>query len=430
MALRSQDIPSADNAGALNKRYATVRAQSLAIAAPLSAEDCAIQSMPSVSPTKWHLAHTSWFFEQFILVERLPGYRVFHPRYEYLFNSYYYTKGQMHPRPERGLLSRPGLDEIRDYRTHVDTAMQTLLAQAPSDELTCLIELGLQHEQQHQELMLTDIKHVFSVNPLQPAYLEGSLAPADEPPPLSFVDFPGGIREIGARGNGFCFDNETPRHAVLLAPYRLANRLVTNAEYREFIAADGYHDSRLWLADGWAWLQAEAVERPLYWSADLRQEFTLHGRQPLDPARPVCHLSYYEADAYARWAGARLPTEAEWECAAAALPVAGQCSDPAALHPGAAIGAAGPGNGRPQLLQVFGDCWEWTASAYSPYPGFKPLAGSLGEYNGKFMCNQLVCRGGSCVTPPGHVRASYRNFFYPQERWQFFGLRLARDAGP
>lgn len=408
---------------ALAQRFGAIRAASTALCATLQAEDCVVQSMPSVSPTKWHLAHTSWFFEQFLLLGRLPGYRVFHPRFEYLFNSYYYTKGEMHPRDARGLLSRPSLTEVHDYRRHVDAAMLQLLAADECDELTFLVELGLQHEQQHQELMLTDIKHVFFSNPMHPAYAASpASAAATAAIPLSFSEYPGGIGQIGANGKEFCFDNERPRHRILLQPFQLANRLVTNGEYRDFISAGGYRDSRLWLADGWAWLQQNGNESPIYWNDGLDSEFSLHGDVDLDPAAPVCHVNYYEADAFARWAGARLPTEAEWESIAVNLPVLGNFADSTALRPL----AAQPGDAQPK--QVFGDLWEWTASPYAPYPGFKPLDGSLGEYNGKFMANQIVCRGGSCVTPAGHVRASYRNFFYPHESWQFFGIRLARDA--
>ena len=422
MTLTSK-TPSAGAAAALEDRYLAVRDQSLALCRTLEPEDCVVQTMPSVSPTKWHLAHTSWFFEQFILVPRAPGYRVFHPSYEYLFNSYYYTKGQMHPRHERGLLSRPTSREIRDYRAYVDAAMRNLIDSDASDELSLLVELGLHHEQQHQELILTDIKHVLSVNPLQPAYAELPLPPISQPPAaLEFVAFPGGIGQIGADGTGFCFDNETPRHRVLLQPFEFADRLITNGEYREFIDAGGYADSRHWLADGWTWLQETGTGAPLYWSEDLDSEFTLGGPRDIDPHAPVCHVNQYEADAFARWAGARLPSEAEWESVAAQQAIDGNTVETGLLHP-RALHADTKG-----IAQLYGDVWEWTASAYSPYPGFQPLQGSLGEYNGKFMSSQVICRGGSCVTPASHLRASYRNFFYPQERWQFFGIRLAKDA--
>jgi ergothioneine biosynthesis protein EgtB len=422
MPLHSEDSrqhPGTDIA----TRYAAVRAATPALCRSLYPEDCVVQSMPSVSPTKWHLAHTTWFFEQFLLVDGAAGYRVFHPRYEYLFNSYYYTKGHMHPRDQRGLLSRPTLAQIHAYRAHVDDAMLRLIAAGVSADVAFLIELGLHHEQQHQELLLTDIKHVLSVNPLQPAYAELPLPPARSAlPSLRMIAFPGGIDQVGASGPDFCFDNETPRHRVLLEPFRLASRLVSNAEYREFIEAGGYADSRHWLADGWAWLQNHDVHRPLYWSADLQSEFTLGGPRDIDPNAPVCHVNYYEADAYARWAGARLPTETEWETVAAQHAIVGNTIDNGLLQPRALTGDADTAS------QLYGDVWEWTASAYLPYPGFKPLAGSLGEYNGKFMANQMVCRGGSCVTAADHLRPSYRNFFYPHERWQFFGLRLAMDA--
>jgi ergothioneine biosynthesis protein EgtB len=407
----------------LEDRYLAVRDRSLAICRHLEPEDCVVQSMPSVSPTKWHLAHTTWFFEQFILAERVSGYHAFHPRYEFLFNSYYYTKGQMHRRDQRGLLSRPTLREVRDYRACVDAAMRNLIDADESDDLAFLVELGLNHEQQHQELMLTDIKHVLSVNPLQPAYAELPLPPAgDAPPELGYVDFPGGIGHIGTEDERFCFDNETPRHRVLLEPFYLADRLVTNAEYREFIDDGGYSDCRHWLADGWAWLQETAETAPLYWSDDCNAEFTLGGLRDIDAHAPVTHINFYEADAFARWAGARLPTEAEWESAATPHGIRGNLYESGLLQP-RCIDAAHDGIG-----QLYGDAWEWTASAYLPYPGFKALAGSLGEYNGKFMSGQMVCRGGSCVTPADHVRPSYRNFFYPNERWQFFGIRLAKDV--
>jgi len=423
MALRSQDLPAAGTQDSIDNRYRSVRTTSLALCRTLEPEDYVVQSMPSVSPTKWHLAHTSWFFEQFILVDRLPEYEVFEEQYEYLFNSYYYTKGQMHPRDERGLLSRPTVREIVDYREHVDEAMLSLLARSDDSELHRLVELGLNHEQQHQELMLTDIKNVFSINPLRPALLHADFYRRLTPvPDLNYVEMDGGTIEVGNDGSGFCFDNETPRHEVLLRPYRIADRLVTNAEYLAFMRSGAYEDSSLWLADGWAWLQETGSERPLYWSRDNEREFTLSGIVEIEPDAPVCHVSFYEADAFARWAGARLPSETEWEHAAADIPVAGNLLEQGLLHPQPLKTRGG------KIAQVYGDAWEWTASPYSPYPGFKPLGGSLGEYNAKFMCNQLVCRGGSCVTPPGHVRASYRNFFYPQERWQFFGIRLAKDV--
>lgn len=408
--------------GLLNA-YLRVRGLSQHLAARLAPEDQVVQTMPDVSPTKWHLAHVTWFFERFVLGPKLPGYRAFDERWHYLFNSYYYTVGDMYARPQRGLLSRPTVAEILDFRAHVDEGMQRLLWEFGEDsDLAFLVTLGLNHEQQHQELLLTDIKHVLWTNPLGPAYDDGLATPPARPvAPLAFVEQAGRETRIGAEGQGFAFDNETPRHAVRLRPHALANRLVTNAEYREFIADGGYRDPALWLADGWAQLQAEGWDRPLYWSQDGAEEFTLGGWRPVQPDAPVCHVSFYEADAFARWAGARLPEEGEWEAAAARHPVAGNLLETGWLHPAPARNAdAG-------LAQLFGDVWEWTASPYMPYPGFEPLAGSLGEYNGKFMCNQMTVRGGSCLTSTDHIRASYRSFFYPQQRWQMLGFRLARD---
>jgi ergothioneine biosynthesis protein EgtB len=407
----------------LPTRFRRIRSVTSALCAPLQTEDYVVQSMPDASPAKWHLAHTSWFFEQFLLKPMLKGYRAFHPRYEYLFNSYYQTVGPMHQRPQRGLLTRPTVDEVRRYRAHVDEHMQRLLDARPQDDKVAnLTELGLNHEQQHQELLLTDIKHLLSCNPLQPAYRAEPLpASSTFSSPIRFIAFDGGVREIGASGKHFCFDNETPRHRALVEPYALADRLVTNGEYLEFIRDGGYRRPEFWLSDGWSTVQSEHWRRPIYWSETCDAEFTLSGMQALDPARPACHLSYYEADAFARWAGARLPTEAEWEIAASAMPIKGTFLDGSVPHPRAAGNESG-------LKQLFGDVWEWTSSSYSAYPGYRPLSGTLGEYNGKFMCNQLVLRGGSCATPLDHIRPSYRNFFYPQARWQFMGLRLARDS--
>jgi len=408
----------------LAQRFRKIRTRSIALCSTLGSEDMVIQSMPDVSPTKWHLAHTTWFFEQFLLRRFVSEYRIFHERYDYLFNSYYQTVGKIYPRAERGLLSRPTVEEILDYRAYVDRQMATLIDNSDSEQLEFLIELGLNHEQQHQELLLTDIKHVLSINPLRPAFRETETAgSSDAPRQLSFSKFTGGIDVIGASGPGFCFDNETPEHEVLVGDFALANRLVANQEYRSFIDDGGYVTPELWLADGWAWVQQNNIDRPLYWSGDVSTEFTLGGPRAIELNAPVCHVSYYEADAYARWAGARLPTEAEWEVAARQVPVTGNLMDDGSFHP-VAIREKGDG-----LHQVFGDVWEWTTSAYSPYPGFKPLAGSLGEYNGKFMSNQIVVRGGSCITAADHIRPSYRNFFYPQQRWQFFGIRLAQDIG-
>jgi len=413
----------ASAAGGLAAAYLRVRGRTERLAGPLSPEDACVQSMPDASPAKWHLAHTTWFFEAFVLSGHVPGYAPLDERFAYLFNSYYFTVGQMHARPRRGLLTRPSLAEVMDYRAHVDEAMSRLIADREGDpELGFLVSLGLNHEEQHQELLLTDIKHLFAQNPLAPAYADLAGPTGIRAAATRWVQRPGGIVEIGHAGDAFAFDNETPRHRAVVEAHALASRPVTNDEFRQFIRDGGYATPALWLSDGWAAVNTEGWNRPLYWSGDLEEEFTLGGLLPLDPDAPVTHVSYYEADAFARWAGARLPTEAEWESAAAEYPVAGNFADSGALHPRA--GAAADG-----LSQIFGDTWEWTASPYAPYPGFRPLGGSLGEYNGKFMCSQMVLRGGSCATPEGHVRPSYRNFFYPQQRWQFTGIRLARDGG-
>jgi len=411
---------SAVQAEALMLRFRRIRSRSVTLCASLSAEDMMVQSMPDASPAKWHLAHTTWFFEQFVL-ERDSAYRSLHPEWHYLFNSYYQTVGPMHARPRRGLLSRPGITQIRDYRERVDEAVSERLMRGVDATTQAIIELGLEHEQQHQELLLTDIKHAFASNPLLPAYT-APLAPAStrSPVPLEFIAGRDDVVEIGHSGVGFAFDNEAPRHRALLSPHALANRLVTNGEFAAFVHDGGYREPSLWLSDGWDTVCREQWQRPLYWQEDLASEFTLAGVQAIDPEAPVSHVSYYEADAFARWAGARLPTETEWESAAAALPVQGNLLDTHALHPRAAESTAG-------MLQMFGDVWEWTASPYVSYPGFRPLAGSLGEYNGKFMCGQWVLRGGSCVTPREHIRASYRNFFPPHARWQFMGIRLGQD---
>jgi ergothioneine biosynthesis protein EgtB len=414
-------LPESRPAEALAARYSHVRRVSLEICEPLETEDYVVQSMPDASPAKWHLAHTSWFFEQFLLKPLLSGYRAFHPDFEYLFNSYYQTVGRMHERPQRGLLTRPTVEEVVRYRAHVDEHMQKLLRVRSEDEkLQSITTLGLNHEQQHQELMFTDIMHLFSRNPLLPAYKPGSEESADTAAPMHFISFDGGIHEIGASGKHFCFDNELPRHRTLVEPYALADRLATNGEYREFIRDGGYRRPEFWLSDGWSTVQREGWTRPIYWSEPLDREFTLHGLQPLNSGAPVSHISFYEADAFARWAGARLPSEAEWEIAAESLPVIGNLLNTGALQPQAA-------GVQPGLKQMFGDVWEWTSSPYVAYPGYLPPPGALGEYNGKFMCNQLVLRGGSCVTPADHIRASYRNFFYADARWQFMGVRLARN---
>ena len=408
-------------------RFARIRSRSVELAGPLSPEDMTVQSMPDASPTKWHLAHVSWFFEHFVLRPNFPRYQPFDESFDHLFNSYYFSVGQMHQRPRRGLLSRPGVDEVMAYRRHVDEAMAQLIgsgAENPDVELRFLVTLGLHHEQQHQELILTDVKHMLAQNPLQPAYRErvdDEKPAASHPDELVWHAYPGGVHMIGAApGVEFVYDNETPRHRVWLEEFEMADRPVSNGEYLAFIRDDGYRRSELWLSDGWSRVQQEQWQRPVYWDDSLRSEFTLSGTRPIDPAAPVCHLSYYEADAFARWAGARLPTEAEWELVAADRPVTGHFADDGALHP-----VPNPESG---LRQLYGDVWEWTASPYAPYPGFQPLAGSLGEYNGKFMCSQMVLRGGSCATPAGHVRPTYRNVFYPHQRWQFSGLRLARSA--
>ncbi|HEV2331835.1 MAG TPA: ergothioneine biosynthesis protein EgtB [Gammaproteobacteria bacterium] len=416
---RAATAPAAPRS--LPERFQAVRTLSVELCRGLAPEDMAVQSMPDASPSKWHLAHTSWFFEHFLLEPRLPGYRPFHPDYGYLFNSYYYTVGEMHPRPSRGLLTRPLAADVLRYREHVDTRLGILLEQHGDDpELAALVTLGINHEQQHQELLLMDIKHLFSLNPLDPVWRE---LPAPKPTrvaPLKYLARQGGQVSIGHDGQGFAFDNETPRHPQMVPAHAMATRPVSNGEYREFIRAGGYRTPELWLSDGWATVRREGWDRPLYWSGDLETEFTLGGRKAIEADAPVSHVSYYEADAYARWAGARLPTEAEWESLASEQPSRGNFLDQGRFHP-APSNAAG-------LTQMYGDVWEWTASPYSAYPGFKPLGGSLGEYNGKFMANQLVLRGGCCVTPEDHVRASYRNFFYPHQRWQFAGIRLAKDA--
>lgn len=401
-------------------RFERVRRQTPALCASLTAEDMQLQSMPDASPAKWHLAHTTWFFETFVLAHD-PAWKPRDPAWHYLFNSYYQSVGPMHVRAQRGLLSRPSLDEVRDYRRRVDEAVLALLDRRDDPELASLVELGLQHEQQHQELLLTDIKHAFWCNPLQPALHSSIAAPAGAPTvPLQFLPGREGIVEIGHRGEGFAFDNETPRHRTLLQPHALANRLATNAEYLAFVREGGYREPGLWLSDGWATVQREGWQHPLYWQDDLASEFTLAGVRALDPYEPVCHLSYYEAEAFAHWAGARLPTEAEWESAAQGVTIDGNLQDAQRFQPRAAGACSG-------LQQLYGDVWEWTASPYIGYPGFRPLPGALGEYNGKFMCGQWVLRGGSCATPRDHIRATYRNFFPPQARWQFAGLRLGQD---
>jgi ergothioneine biosynthesis protein EgtB len=420
----------------LAEQFAAVRQATETIAARLTPEDQQVQSMPDASPTKWHLAHTTWFFETFLLKPFLPGYQVYDPAYAYLFNSYYESMGSRQPRPERGLLTRPSLAEVLYYRAHVDAAMADLMPLAEPDgsgPVADLIRLGTNHEQQHQELILTDILDLFSRNPLHPAYRTPGAPPPPAPAlPMVMQPVPGGLHEIGDAGGGFAFDNERPRHALYLRPFRLASRPVSNAEWQAFIADDGYRRPELWLADGWETVHREGWRAPRYWLpepeiAGPRLQMTLRGPLPIDPHAPVCHVSYYEADAYARWAGKRLPTEAEWEVAAARVAPGGNLLEQGALVP-LPLWLAGGEGGDGGFQQLFGDVWEWTASAYQPYPGYRVPAGAVGEYNAKFMCSQLVLRGGSCVTPESHIRATYRNFFYPHQRWQFAGVRLAEDA--
>jgi ergothioneine biosynthesis protein EgtB len=405
--------------------YESVRGLSQALAALLSDADATVQSMPDASPAKWHLAHSSWFFETFVLRDHVEYYTLFDPRFAYLFNSYYEAEGPRHARPMRGMLTRPSLDEVLAYRAHVDTAMLRAIPML-TDEAQALVTLGLHHEQQHQELLLTDILHLFAQNPLFPAMFGvPNPMPAPQPGPLRWVEGRNGIVEVGAdAGHGFAFDCEGPRHRTLLHPHALANRPITNAEWISFIEDGGYTDARHWLSDGWAWVQAEGIEAPLYWQGSESgwTRFGHDGRQPVNPAAPVTHISLYEADAYASWAGARLPTEVEWESAALNIsPTSGNQLD-SAVCPRPYACEQGDG-----LVQMFGDVWEWTGSAYRPYPRFVPTPGKVGEYNGKFMSGQFVLKGGSCATPRGHVRASYRNYFHPHQRWQFTGLRLAKD---
>lgn len=424
--IRASAPSSATGPTDLLARYRDVRRESEQICGALTTEDHCIQSMPDVSPPKWHLAHTTWFFETFLLRPYLADYALFHPRYDYLFNSYYETVGSPYPRARRGLLSRPGVQDIYGYRAHVDDGIEELLAHCPAEHEEAVrsrIVLGLHHEQQHQELLFTDVKHILALNPLKPAYRNAEEVPSASAPALTWVPYPGGVREIGFEGPGFAFDNETPRHRVYLNDFALASRCVTNAEYLDFMRDGGYERPELWLSDGWREVKEQGWRAPLYWERhDGRWwTYTLAGMRPVRAEEPVCHISGYEADAFARWAGKRLPTEAEWETAAAALDVVGNFVESGRLHPLPGISGATP-------AQVYGDVWEWTASDYAPYPGFRAAAGALGEYNGKFMCNQRVLRGGSCVSAQSHLRPSYRNFFYLNSRWQFTGLRLAADA--
>ncbi len=410
----------------LIRRFQGVRQFSEALCAPLVPEDYVIQSMPDVSPTKWHLAHTSWFFETFILRPHLQQYGLFHSQFPFLFNSYYVQAGERHCRARRGLLSRPTVTEVYQYRGHVDAHMVELLETADDDlfaVLEPLVEIGIHHEQQHQELMLTDIKHVFSINPLYPAYQSHVADPVETAAPFEWIRFEEGVREVGHADHSFSFDNELPRHKTYIHNFALASRLVTNGEYIEFMEAGGYERPELWLSAGWATVQEEDWQSPMYWEKKHGRwyVFTLSGLQPVNLAAPVCHVSYFEADAYARWYGARLATEQEWEVAAASLPVAGNFVDAGFYHPRAASSDAGAG-----LQQMYGEVWQWTQSQYTAYPGYKPAEGALGEYNGKFMCNQFVLRGASCATSKSHARKTYRNFFPPDSRWQFMGIRLAR----
>jgi ergothioneine biosynthesis protein EgtB len=439
-------LPQRQPATALARRFEAVRGQTMQLVAPLSEADCQVQSMPDASPAKWHLAHTTWFFETFILERFEPGFQPFDPAFRVLFNSYYQGVGDQHPRPQRGLITRPGLAEVKAYRAHVDQRLSTLLARSHNTstqaELSNLLELGLQHEQQHQELLLTDIKHLLSCNPSQPVYHPQWPLAAVAPQPLHWCAFDGGVTEIGQSGEGFAFDNETPCHASLLRPFALASRLVTHGEWLEFIDGGGYTAPCWWMAAGWDWLRSQGIRAPLYWQQDGHPEqhggwtnFTLHGRVPIDPHTPVVHVSWFEADAFARWRSAqdgqplRLPTEAEWEHAAQSLGTpwadGGNFLESQALHP-MPLARSAPRHRGPQ--QMGGDVWEWTASPYTGYPGYRPWAGAVGEYNGKFMVNQMVLRGGSCATPRDHMRPSYRNFFPTDARWQFSGVRLARDV--
>ncbi len=411
----------------LPELYRNVRAATEALCAPLALEDQVVQSMPDASPTKWHLAHTSWFFETFVLARVVAGHSPLDPRYAVLFNSYYHGAGERHPRSDRGILSRPTVAEVLSYRRHVDGAMEALLGGeygALDEGLVFAVELGLNHEEQHQELILTDIKNVLALNPLEPAYRKTQGVPRPSPPAAAgWVAFDGGLVESGHAGAGFCFDNERPRHRRWCEPFELARAPVTCGEYLEFMADGGYERAELWLSDGWDARTRAGWEAPLYWKREGTgwRLSTLWGPRSLDPAEPVAHVSYYEADAYARWAQARLPLEEEWERAAEGERVEGNLLESGRFHPAPAPAPTG-------FVQLFGDVWEWTASPYVPYPGFEPFQGALGEYNGKFMSGRWVLRGGSCVTPRRHIRASYRNFFGPEVRWQFTGIRLARSA--
>ena len=419
------DRATAPAASPLAERFAAVRDLTLALAAPLSDADATVQSMADASPTKWHMAHTTWFFETFVLRDHVSGYALHDERFPFLFNSYYEAEGRRHARDRRGMVTRPSLDEVRAYRAHVDAALLDALPTL-SEDAQALVALGCHHEEQHQELLVTDILHMFSENPLEPAMWPAARKiPVAMPGPIGWIERGSEIVEIGHHGEGFAFDCEGPRHDALLSPHAIADRTVTNGEWAAFIADGGYRDARHWLADGWAWVKAEGIVAPLYWeeqdgeSGSGWTRFGLDGRRAIDPAAPVTHVSFFEADAYASWAGVRLPTEFEWEAAAASHDASG----------GNQMDVAGPVEPRPSAggPAFFGDVWEWTGSAYRPYPKFAKVEGAVGEYNGKFMSSQFILRGGSCATPRGHVRASYRNFFYPHQRWQFTGVRLAKD---
>jgi ergothioneine biosynthesis protein EgtB len=415
-------------AASLLSRFHEVRDFSTKLSANLAAEDCVVQSMPDVSPTKWHLAHTTWFFETFVLKRWIAQYRPEIPDYSYLFNSYYNAAGDMHRRDLRGLISRPTVEDTRRYRSLIDSHIENLLSNADDnllDEIEPIVILGIHHEQQHQELLVTDIKHVFAQNPLYPVFRERKIdIVSAKPAPLSFVEFDEAIVEIGHNGNEFSYDNEGPRHRALVLPFSLATRPITNGEYIAFIEDNGYARAELWLSLGWTTVNEQRWPAPLYWAKrdGAWWNFTLSGFRPVDEAEPVTHVSYFEADAFANWSGARLPTEFEWERAATNLPMNGNFVESERFHPQASNAAPDQ-----QLMQMFGDVWEWTRSAYSPYPGYRAAPGALGEYNGKFMCNQYVLRGGSCATSQAHIRRTYRNFFQPEKRWQFNGIRLARD---
>ena len=435
MSARLQSVSShrgpIESCESAHGRFIETRRRSEGIAVPLTPEDQVIQSMPDVSPTKWHLAHTSWAVETFMLrpflAESGKPYRTFETSYDYLFNSYYETVGTRHPRSERGLISRPGVEDVRAYRHHVDDATAAFITEAGNDDwprILSVLDLCIHHEQQHQELMLTDIKHVFSCNPLRPVYVPFRPHEADKVGPMTWIKNKGGLVEIGHNENEFSFDNEKPRHKVFLNSFQISSRLVTNGEYLEFIRDGGYERPEFWLSCGWETVNEQGWKAPLYWQEDDGELslMTLYGMQPLVTVEPVCHVSFYEADAYACWADKRLATEAEWEVVARDLPVKGNLAEGGHYHP-LPLGQIGS-----EPAQFFGDVWEWTSSPYTPYPGFQPLTGVVGEYNGKFMSNQMVLRGGSCVTPPGHIRPTYRNFFYPDDRWQFSGIRLAEDT--